>query len=50
LQIHPPEKESLHALALTPEGRFLAVANADGSIYLLRLAGPGEVLPIRAAP
>jgi WD40 repeat protein len=50
LQIHPPEKESLHALALTPEGRYLAVANADGSIYLLRLAGPGEVLPVGAAP
>jgi WD40 repeat protein len=33
----------ISALALSPEGRYLATANEDGSIYVLRLAEPGTV-------
>ena len=32
-----------HTVAFSPEGRHLAVTSADGLIYLLRLANPGEV-------
>jgi WD40 repeat protein len=49
LPLFPPEVARLHALALSPEGRYLATANPDGSIYVLRLAGPGEVFRVPAA-
>jgi hypothetical protein len=38
----------LHSIALSPEGRHLAVANPDGTVYLLRLAERGEVLTVAA--
>jgi hypothetical protein len=28
----------LHAVAFTPEGHYLATANPDGTVYILRLA------------
>ena len=34
---------TLSGIALSPEGRYLATANADGTIYVLRLAQQGEV-------
>jgi WD40 repeat protein len=40
----------LHDIALSPEGRYLATANPDGSVYLLRLARPGEVFGVPADP
>jgi WD40 repeat protein/serine/threonine protein kinase len=33
----------VHHIAFTPEGRYLATANSDGTVYLLRLAEPGVV-------
>ena len=36
----------LHCAALTPEGRFLATANPDGTIYIFRLAEPGIVFHV----
>jgi WD40 repeat protein len=32
--------------ALSPEGRYLATANADGTIYLLRRVQAGEALRV----
>jgi len=32
----------LRCIAQTPDGRYLATANPDGTIYVLRLAEPGE--------
>ena len=39
--LSPPGKGYLHDVALTPEGRFLATANPDGTVYVLRLAERG---------
>jgi hypothetical protein len=39
----PPELPWLHGVALSPEGRHLAVCNPDGTVYLLRLAGRGAL-------
>ncbi len=43
LKVMPPDVRWLHGLALSPEGRHLAVTHANGSTYILRLAKPGEV-------
>ena len=32
---------------MTPEGRYLATANPDGTVYVLRLARQGEVPRLR---
>jgi WD40 repeat protein len=40
----------LHAVAFTPEGRYLATANPDGTVYVLRLAEPGEVFRVLDPP
>ena len=39
----------IHGIAMTPEGRYLATANADGTVYILKLAEPGEVFQLPAA-
>jgi WD40 repeat protein len=36
----------LHSIALSPEGRHLAVCNPNGTVYVLRLAKPGEVFRV----
>ncbi len=43
-----PNVKWLHSIALSPEGRHLALANPDGTVYLLRLAKQGEVLRVAA--
>jgi urea transport system substrate-binding protein len=43
LKVMPPAVPWLHALALSPEGRHLAVTHPNGSVYILRLAKLGEV-------
>jgi hypothetical protein len=47
LRVIPPNVRWLHAIAFTPEGRHLAVGNPDGTVYVLRLAKPGEVFRVR---
>ncbi len=39
-QIVPVVPKHLHGIALSPDGRYVATANPDGSIYILRLAQP----------
>jgi WD40 repeat protein len=46
LKVISPGVPSLHSIALSPEGRHLAVTNFDGTIYVLRLAKPGEVVEV----
>ncbi|HKI31480.1 MAG TPA: protein kinase [Gemmataceae bacterium] len=48
LPLFPAGTKSLHGVAFTPEGRHLVTANPDGSLYVLRLARPGEVLQLPA--
>jgi serine/threonine protein kinase len=48
LQLFPDGMIWLHSLALSPEGRYLATANPDGTIYILKLAERGTVLRIAA--
>jgi hypothetical protein len=43
----PPNVPWLHAITFSPEGRHLAVGNPDGTVYILRLAEPGEVFRVR---
>ena len=38
----------LHGIALSPEGRYLAVCNPDGTVYVLRLAKPGAACEVPA--
>jgi WD40 repeat protein len=38
--LFPPGKGFLHDVTLTPEGRFLATANPDGTVYVLRVPDP----------
>ena len=38
IRLFPPSTPYLHGVALTPEGRHVATANPDGTIYILRLA------------
>jgi serine/threonine protein kinase len=47
LLVIPPNVPWVHAIAFSPEGRHLAVSNPDGTVYLLRLAKPGEVFRVR---
>ncbi len=42
IRLFPPGTRYLHGMALSPEGRHLATANPDGSIFILRLAKRGE--------
>src|SRR5262249_12036059 len=51
LPVIPPDVPWLHGIALSPEGRHLAVCNPNGTVYVLRLAKRGEVfeVPPRAA-
>jgi WD40 repeat protein len=46
IRVLPPGKGYLHEIALSPEGRHLATANPDGSIYILRLARQGETVQL----
>jgi WD40 repeat protein len=48
LSVIPPNVPWLHAIALSPEGRHLAVCNPNGTVYVLRLAKRGEVLEVPA--
>jgi WD40 repeat protein/serine/threonine protein kinase len=48
IAIIEPNTPWLHSIALSPEGRHLSVANPDGTVYLLRLAKPGEVYRVAA--
>jgi WD40 repeat protein len=46
LAVIPPNVRWLHGIALSPEGRHLAVTNPNGTIYVLRLTKPGEVFTV----
>jgi WD40 repeat protein len=48
LAVIPPNVPWLHGIALSPEGRHLAVCNPNGTVYVLRLAQPGEVYQVPA--
>jgi WD40 repeat protein/serine/threonine protein kinase len=48
LRLFPSGTRWLASVALTPEGRYLATANPDGTVYVLRLAKPGEVFHVPA--
>jgi WD40 repeat protein len=48
LAVIPPNVPWLHGIALSPEGRHLAVCNPNGTVYVLRLAQPGEVFEVPA--
>ncbi len=50
IRLGPPGTEWLHGLAMSPEGRHLAVANPDGTVTVLRLAKPGEVFEPKSPP
>jgi WD40 repeat protein len=43
LPVLAPPVRWLHGIALSPEGRHLAVCNPNGTVYVLRLAKRGEV-------
>jgi WD40 repeat protein len=40
----PGTRANVHCVALSPEGRYLATAHPNGMVYVLRLAGRGQVL------
>jgi WD40 repeat protein len=46
IRLYPPKTDWLHGLAMSPEGRHLAVACPDGIVTILRLAEPGEVFEV----
>jgi WD40 repeat protein len=48
LKVIPPNVPWLHGVALSPEGRHVAVCNPNGTVYVLRLAAPGEVFQVPA--
>jgi hypothetical protein len=48
IRVIPPGLRWLHGVALSPEGRHLAVCNPNGTVYLLRLAGRGELPEVPA--
>jgi WD40 repeat protein len=48
LAVIPPNIPWLHGVALSPEGRHLAVCNPNGMVHVLRLAQPGEVFGVPA--
>ena len=42
----PPSLGLISSMALTPEGRHLVTGHANGTLCVLCLAGPGEVLRV----
>ena len=46
LPVIPPNVPWLHGIALSPEGRHLAVCHPNGTVLLLRLAKRGEVFEV----
>jgi WD40 repeat protein len=46
--LFPPDTRSVRGVAFTPDGRYLATANPDGTIYLLKLADKGDVFHVGA--
>jgi WD40 repeat protein len=48
LAVIPRNVPWLCGVALSPEGRHLAVTNPNGTVYVLRLAQPGEVFQVPA--
>src|SRR5262249_14264948 len=48
LAVIPPNMPWLHSMALSPEGRHVAVCHPNGTVHVLRLAGPGEVFGVPA--
>jgi WD40 repeat protein len=46
LHVIPPGENWLHGIALSPEGRHLAVCNPNGTVLLLRLAKRGQVFQV----
>jgi WD40 repeat protein len=46
LSVIPPGVPFVHSIALSQEGRHLAVSNPNGTVYILRLAKPGEVFQV----
>jgi WD40 repeat protein len=48
LPVIPPNVPWLQSIALSPEGRHLAVSNPNGTVYVLRLAKRGQVLEVPA--
>jgi WD40 repeat protein len=46
----PTKGRWLNRIAFTPEGRHLAIGNPDGTVYVLRLAKPGQVFRVPAEP
>jgi WD40 repeat protein len=48
LPVIRPGEPWLHGIALSPEGRHLAVCNPNGTVYVLRLSKPGEVFEVPA--
>jgi WD40 repeat protein/serine/threonine protein kinase len=48
LEVIPPNVPWLSGIALSPEGRHLAVCNPNGTVYVLRLARAGEVFQVPA--
>jgi WD40 repeat protein len=48
LDVIPKNIDWLHSISLSPEGRHLAVCNPNGTVYVLRLAPPGEVFQVPA--
>jgi WD40 repeat protein/serine/threonine protein kinase len=45
-----PFGSAVHQVAFTPEGRYLATANANSAVYLIRLATAGEIPLARGSP
>jgi WD40 repeat protein len=48
LAVMPPNVPWLCGIALSPEGRHLAVCNPNGTVHVLRLAKRGEVFQVPA--
>jgi WD40 repeat protein/serine/threonine protein kinase len=48
ITLYPPGTRHVHGVAFTPEGRYLATANPDGTVYILRLAKTGEVFHVKS--
>src|SRR5262249_46600167 len=46
LPVIPPNVPWLHGIALSPEGRHLAVCHPNGTVFVLRLAKRGEVFEV----
>jgi WD40 repeat protein len=46
LAVVPRNLEWLHGIALSPEGRHLAVCHPNGTVHVLRLAKAGEVFQV----